>query len=236
MDVSILEDLGFTNAEIKVYLALLELGTTTAGEVIERSGLQSSVVFMTLQKLHGKGFLSQVKEGKRAHYTASNPENIVRYIDEKKARFQALVPQLLEKQRSTVRSEVVSFRGVRGVKELLYELLTIEHPEHLTIGSSAKSLILGDAWWVAYHKERAAKGVKAKLLFNESLRSWTAEMKYPKSEVRYTTAGFEPLTETIIRGTAVGIIVWGDEPLGVLIRQKEAAESYAAYFQTLWRA
>ena len=39
MDITILEDLGLTNAEIKIYLALLELGSTTAGPIIEKSGL-----------------------------------------------------------------------------------------------------------------------------------------------------------------------------------------------------
>ena len=51
MDTQILTDIGLTQAEIKVYLSLLELGTSTAGPIIENSGLQSSVVFMTLTKL-----------------------------------------------------------------------------------------------------------------------------------------------------------------------------------------
>jgi len=38
MDVSILEDLGLTQAEIKVYLALLELGSSSAGRILEKSG------------------------------------------------------------------------------------------------------------------------------------------------------------------------------------------------------
>ncbi|MBS3139867.1 hypothetical protein J4479_02585 [Candidatus Woesearchaeota archaeon] len=62
--------------------------------------------------------------------------------------------------------------------------------EHYTFGSTAKSLMLGDAWWVSYHKKRAERGIKAKLLFNESLAYWKAEIKYPKSEVKYTKAGF----------------------------------------------
>ena len=49
MEISILEDLGFSKAEIKVYLALLELGVTKAGEVIRHTSLQNSVVHMTLQ-------------------------------------------------------------------------------------------------------------------------------------------------------------------------------------------
>ena len=51
MDTKILEDIGLSNAEIKVYLTLLELGTSTAGPILEKSGLQNSVVHMTLNKL-----------------------------------------------------------------------------------------------------------------------------------------------------------------------------------------
>ena len=63
MDISILEDIGLTNAEIKVYLALLELGSSTAGPILEKSKLQNSVVHMTLNKLIDKGFVTFIKEG-----------------------------------------------------------------------------------------------------------------------------------------------------------------------------
>lgn len=61
MNTQILEDIGLTNAEIKVYLALLELGTATAGPILEKSHLQNSVVHMTLNKLIEKGFVTFVK-------------------------------------------------------------------------------------------------------------------------------------------------------------------------------
>ena len=94
--------------------------------------------------------------------------------------------------------------------------------------------MLGDAWWVSYDKKKSQREIKSKLLFNESLAHWKAEKKYPLSEVRYTKAGFEPLTETIIRNDKVGIIVWTDKPLGLIIHQKEAAESYDKFFKIMW--
>ena len=237
MDTHILEDIGLTNAEIKVYLTLLELGSSTAGPIIEKSGLQSSVVHMTLNKLVEKGFVSFVKEGKRNHYQATNPKHIIEFINEKKQRFEQILPELLLKQQTAkIKPEIITFRGVKGIKELLLELLDAEGKEHHTFGSIRKSLMLGDAWWVSYHKKRAEKGIRAKLLFNESLKSWKAETKYPKADVRYTKAGFEPLTETIIRNDKIGIIVWTDKPLGVIIHQKEAAQSYEQFFQMMWNA
>ncbi len=235
MDTSVLEDIGLTNAEIKVYLALLELGSASAGPIIELSGLQSSVVHMTLNKLIDKGFVSFVKDGGRNYYQASNPKNISEYIQEKKDRFEKILPTLLIKQKtSKQKPEVVAFRGIKGVKELLYELLEAGGAEHHTFGSTKESLMLGDAWWVSYHKKRSSKGIQAKLLFNDSLKSWAAEKKYPKVEVRYTGKGFEPLTETIIRGDKLGIIIWTKRPIGILINNKTVADSYDEFFEIIW--
>src|SRR3989344_1436238 len=113
MDTQILEDIGLTNAEIKVYLALLELGSATAGPIIE------------------KRLISFVKEGKRNRYQASNPKHIVEYIDEKKERFEQILPDLLKKQKiSKEKPEIITFKGIKGVKELLLELLDAGGTEH----------------------------------------------------------------------------------------------------------
>ena len=163
MDTQILEDIGLSNAEIKVYLALLELGTSTAGPILEKSALQNSVVHMTLNKLIDKGFVTFVKEGKRNHYQAANPKHIIEFINEKKERFEELLPELLLKQRTAKeKPEIVTFRGIKGIKELLLELLEAGGKEHHTFGSTAKSLMLGEGWWVSYHKKRAARGIKTK--------------------------------------------------------------------------
>ena len=235
MDIQILKDIGLSNAEIKVYLTLLELGTSTAGPILEKSGLQNSVVHMTLNKLIERGFVTFIKEGKRNHYQATNPKHIIDFINEKKERFEEILPELLVKQQQAKeKPEIITFRGINGIKELLMELLEAGGKEHHTFGSTAKSLMLGDAWWVSYHKKRSQLGIKAKLLFNESLAHWKAEKKYPKSEVKYTKAGFEPLTETIIRNDKIGVIIWSDKPLGITIHQKEAAKSYDQFFKIIW--
>lgn len=237
MDTQILEDIGLTNAEIKVYLALLELGTATAGPIIEKSGLQSSVVHMTLAKLADKGLVSSVKEGKRSHYQAANPKHIAEYIEEKKERFENLLPQLLAKRAmAKEKPEVTVFRGTKGIRELMYELLEAGGTEHHTFGSPKESLMMGEAWWVGYHRKRAKKGISAKLLFNESLKYWKAEKKYPKSEVRYMKQGPEPLTETVIRGGKIGIILWIEKPIGILVHNKILADSYDNFFSLLWKA
>ena len=119
MDTQILEDIGLTNAEIKIYLALLELGTATAGPILDKTGLQNSVVHMTLNKLVEKGLVSSIREGKRNHYQPSNPKHIVEYINEKRERFEQILPELLNKQQiSKEKPEIISFKGIKGITVL----------------------------------------------------------------------------------------------------------------------
>src|SRR3989338_6409329 len=140
MDVSALEGIGLTNAEIKVYLALLELGATKTGPLIEGSRLQSSVVYSALARLVEKGLVSSIREGKITVYQASDPKNIIEYIDEKKSKLNEILPLLAAKQSlSKDRTDAVLFRGIRGVKELLLELLDAGGKEHHTMGSPLAS-------------------------------------------------------------------------------------------------
>ena len=60
MDINtdILEGLGLTNTQIKVYLVLLEAGESKTGEIIKKSGLQSSVVYYSLTQLIEMGLVT----------------------------------------------------------------------------------------------------------------------------------------------------------------------------------
>lgn len=239
MDTQILEDIGLTNAEIKVYLALLELGSASAGPILDKTGLQNSVVHMTINRLIEKGFVSFVKEGKRHVYQAADPKHIVDYIENKRIKFEEILPELLlKRQMSREKPEVSIFKGKKGIRELLFELLDAGGGWHYTIGSPYESTMMGDAFWIDYHKRRYKKKIFGKLIFNKSLRDWAQKIKaadhYKNSELRFLDEGFEPLTETIVRNDKVGIILWTEKPIGILIHQKQIADSYEKYFGVVW--
>ena len=84
MDTQILEDIGLTTAEIKVYLTLLELGSSTAGPIIEKSGLQNAVVHRAFHSLAEKALITTIKEGKINRYQAIEPKQLLNFIEEKK--------------------------------------------------------------------------------------------------------------------------------------------------------
>src|SRR3989344_8718342 len=99
METEILEDIGMTQGEIKVYLALLELGETTAGFIKKKTKLQNSVVHLCLGNLIDKGMVSYVEKGRRKFYAATEPEHLLRFLDEKRRKLQEILPALIQKQK-----------------------------------------------------------------------------------------------------------------------------------------
>ncbi len=64
IDEALFEEIGLSKGETKVYLTLLEIGTSKVGRVIEKSKLQSSTVHTCLNTLLEKGLIKFVKKGK----------------------------------------------------------------------------------------------------------------------------------------------------------------------------
>lgn len=239
MDTSILEDIGLTGAEIKVFLTLLELGSSNAGKVVEKSGLQNAVVHRAFHSLAEKGLISYVQVGKIKQYQSIEPKQLLNFLDEKRARLQKILPELEEKTKeSEEKPQAILFQGVRGVKELINLMIDTSSKEYNAYGGPQKAHdLLGDFFWENFHKKRLKNGIKAKLLFHYSLKWWADELnnKFKLTKVKTTKRNFEELTETIVCGNKVAILVYLDKPFGFLIKEKLAAESYRRFFELIWK-
>lgn len=239
MDTSILEDIGLTGAEIKVFLSLLELGSSMAGEVVEKSGLQNAVVHRAFHSLIEKGIIIYIKEGKIKRYQTIEPKQLINFLEEKKARLQKLLPELEAKRvLAKQKNKALIFQGIRGVKELINLMLETDAKEYVSYGGSKKSHdLLGDFFWENFQRKRIKNKIKAKLLFHYSLKWWADELnkKYKLTTVKTTQRNFEELSETLICGERVAIIIYLDKPFGFLIEEPHAANSYKKFFELLWK-
>jgi len=238
MDTQILQDLGLTGAEIKVFITSLELGPTPAGPIVEKSGLQNAVVHRALHALIEKGLITYILEGKKKIYSAVSPNQLLNYIEEKKDQLKKILPELIAKQKTISSKPKASlFQGLRGIKELIHSMLDTTSKDYRAFGGPKKAHdLLGDHFWANFHLKRIEKHIKAKLIFHSSLTSWAAQLnKRRLTTVKLTAQDFEELTETIICGNKVAIILYLEKPYGFLIEEKIAANSYREFFNLLWK-
>ena len=239
MDTNILEDLGLTNAEIKVYIALLELGNSTAGPILKKTNLQNSVVHRALHSLTEKALIGSIFKGKRRIYQATDPKNFYNFIENKKQRFEQILTELEKKRDSAkTKQEAVVFEGKKGINEIYRTILESGGKEYNTFGGGKRVTfdIMGETWWKNFHIKRIAKKIPSRQIFDETIRDFGKELnKLPITEIKFLSQEFEQLTETIICGEYVAIAIFTENPYGLLIKDKTVVEGYKKQFELMWK-
>ncbi|MEK6925935.1 MAG: helix-turn-helix domain-containing protein [Nanoarchaeota archaeon] len=239
MDTDILEDLGLSHSEIKVYITLLELGSSTAGLILKKSKLPNSVTHRALNSLIEKGIINFVLEGKKKIYQATNPESFFEFIEDKKRRFQEILPELKKKQESKINEENATiYKGVRGIKEVYNIMINAKAKEYLTYGGGPITVkIMGLTWWLNLHERRIANKLPSRQLFDNVVKNVGGNEigKKQLTNIRYVNESLAQFQETIIVGDYVAIAVFTENPYAFLIKDKNVAEGYKKYFEILWK-
>lgn len=239
MDTSILEDIGLSNAQIQVYLVLNEVGSTTSGPIIKKSKLQNSVVYNALNQLIEKGLVSFSLNGKRKYFSASKPDNLIKFIDDKKEKIQSLVENLKHRE-SPVKQEAQVFIGWKGVYNAFNTLLSILPNGSEYIGFAAaleeQHSEQSRRFFQEFQKKRASMRYKVKLIANQSSREQIKKYdyypKFGKPEYRFVN-GFAPIGLIIFENHVLQV-AFGEEPVAIIITSKQMADSYKHFFYSMW--
>jgi len=243
MNIEELIGLGLTKNEAKTYLSLIKFGKASANELIRHTKMHKKLVYENIEKLIDKGLVTFIIQDHKKIFHIASPDMLVELFEEKiketektkeKAEkiakeIKTLSKQTLEKQEATI------YRGVKGVKTFYRELIEIGEDMY-TFGGPKESVgIMGETFWINLDKKRADINLVAKMIFNESLREWSKLIKDKVTKVKFFEENFEPLTETTIQTDRVAFIVWTEEPLLFLIKNKIVADNYKKFFNDLWK-
>lgn len=229
MDEKILENAGITRVEVKVYLTLLELGSSLAGAVTQHSGVQRRTVYDALERLIEKGLVSYIKTNNRKYFQAANPRKLIEITKEKLDKINESLPELeLRFNMSKEKQETTFFRGKYGLKTVFDDQIATGK-EILIIGASSNAYDIVKYYFDRYDKLRQKKKIFAKVIFNQKMKK-----KIPCAEIRYLPKEYNSHTATNIYGDKVAIILWTENPFAILINNKEIADSYRKYFELMW--
>jgi len=239
MDTAVLEKIGLTRNEIKVYLALLELGSSTTSFISRKAELHTSRVYESLERLIEKGLVSFVIISNRKHFQAADPNALDRYIEKQREDLHNILPELERlKKEKELKQNAEIFEGYRGVKTVYDNIINELGPkdEILVMGArAAEESVLARTYFKQYTKRRIKKKIRMRLLFNEDARDtgrFYADLPFTK--VRYMKKGvITPATVDIYKDK-VGTLLLSKKPVVFLITSNEVADSYRNYFNTMW--
>jgi len=225
-------DLGLTQVESKVYITLLDLGPSLAGQISRKSGIHRRMVYDATERLIQKGLIGYIIQNNRRLFSAVDPARLQELIKEKENELGKILPELKGKYNFTKeKQETLFFKGKAGVKTAFEDQIA-EGKEILIFGASPLAQEILKFYFIWFDKRRAEKKIPVKIIFDESARGKTG--KIPLAQVRYLD--FASPTATNVYGDKVMIVLWSkDSPISILIKQKEIADSYRQFFELMWK-
>lgn len=240
-----LENIGLTKNEIKIYLALLDLGLTSTGPLIKKTGVHTSKVYDGLERLAEKGLVSHIIKSNTKYFKAVNPDRIIDFIREKKKKLEeqekealSIIPQLKSKQKSDLdETQAEIFQGWKGMEtvyKMLRDKLKKGDMNYVFGASKGEDEERSRLFFNKHIKLLAEKGIKQNIIFNEySKKNIEEYFKHPKLFQVRSMKNTTP-SEINIWADNVMVVILRKNPTVILISDKKVANSFIQYFNAMW--
>ncbi len=223
-----LKEAGLTNNEIKVYLALLELGPSQAGLISRKAGLHRRTVYDTADMLIKKGLVGYILKNNRRVYQASDPKRIMGLVKEKEDAVLHVINDLQAKYIAVKEKEETNFyKGKEGLKTIFEDQL--DSKEILVLGASKLAYDSLKNYFKWYDAARKQKKIKARIISQDK------SIKHiPLAEIKYLPEKYSSPISINIYGDKTATILWTPQPMAIVIKNKNIADGYRNYFELLW--
>ena len=238
----LLQKIGLSLNESRVYEALLTLGEVNVSKISVKSKVHRRNVYDSLNKLIEKGLASETFVKGEKLFKAINPERLKQIIKEQESTLDKYLPEM-KKLYGAVEpdAEAYFFRGVEGFKNYLQLILEQKQTVHF-IGAKA--------FWLDprlknylrhFDKERKKLGIKFMHLFDHEIKKEKPEiLKLVGKPYKFLPKKYSSNTAVDVFGdyvvTFVGVSPGKlhEEPLQFILKSKMLADGYRKFFQFMW--
>ncbi|MEK6886241.1 MAG: helix-turn-helix domain-containing protein [Nanoarchaeota archaeon] len=244
METDILRKIGLSRGEIKVYLALLELDSTTTGPLVKKSGIPSSNIYPILNDLIKKGLVSYKITANKKYFKAEDPNRLKEFLEEQKKNLNeqekklgSLVEELSKRQMKVEKQESYTYEGIKGIKTALEQVLKIlkKNETFYVIDASRTSNEKLMGYFNDFHKRREKQGINYKVIYGKESLKFAQERKtYRLTKVRILPPNVKIPSVFWIFKDYVVIAVFSEEPIALMIKNGQISKGFLANFELLW--
>lgn len=239
VSTDILKDFGLTDNEAKVYMACLELGTSSVQDLAKKSGVKRTTVYTTIEGLKQKGLVSQTKKGKKTLFVAESPDSLVKLSERRHKQIKKILPEL--KSIYNIAGDKPKLRFFEGKEGYLavYENILKEKPKEFLGIASYEDFFkhvdpeYEDAWTA----RRISLGISLRWLDfeTEHVMEHAYDGKESLRELRLLPKKFPFKSTIFIYNDKVAILSGGQkEFMAIEIGHPEFYHTFKQIFEILW--
>ena len=239
-----LKNIGLSDNEAKVYMAMLELGPSPVVEIARKAEVNRPTAYVQIESLKKKGLVSMQTKGKKNLFIAESPARLEFYLDselkdveQKKDELGKILPDLDKLFASAgSRPSVRFFEGKEGVLAMQDMLLKSGVSEISGVSSMDSVVKIFPNIQKEYSPERVKRGIRSRLIYSYSggpvLKESDEKML---RESRFISSDKMPFIGDItVYGNSVAIIAFEGKVSGVVIEHPEIAKSFGQFFEFMW--
>jgi len=234
-----IEQLGYSPHEVKVYLAALELGGSTATDIAAKTRIPRTTVTLTIDSLHRKGLLDAYLLRRRKIWTAAHPQKLLMRLRENEAALKTILPELQSLQHDISAKPILrTYSGAAEIKQIMNDILETKHRLFSIERWDELVALLGKSFMEDFIEKRIRQNMPVRLLTPRTNLSLALKEK-DAQELRITQ--FLPDSITInnsnfIYGNKVAIIsLKTKRSVGILIEDKDIHHTMEVLFESLWQ-
>jgi sugar-specific transcriptional regulator TrmB len=244
MDKQILREIGLSEGEIKVYLALLKLGVARKTELAKQAGVSSSKVYEICSRLQNKGVVGIILKDNKKHFQAMEPSRLMDFFNDKTARIETQRKELekaiplLENYSKTQENKAVLYEGLNAIKNFYRNILEElkQGEEYYVIGVNYGDSLAGvREFFENFHRQRAKKGIKVKMLVNNDAKDILVKTIHSRSEVKYLPQYLMSNMIILFYKDKSFIFFLAKDAVGLLIENMEVSKGFKSYFDAFWK-
>ena len=231
----VLKEYGLSEKEVKVYLAILPLGSINLQKIGKRIDLPRTTIYNTLNYLVSKGLVSYITKKGVRFYGAADPNKLMEKLNEKKELLNSILPGL-ESLKKTIKesSSVEIFQGSKGLFTILSDVFKKKQQIYY-FGSYSLSKEILKHQPEHFRKIRLDRRIPAKIVIDQYDEETFHKKEYKKiTKLRFNESLKNFPCMIFIYGKKVALYTLKKDLIGVLIYNEQVAEAMKLIFDMYW--
>ncbi|MDR3643258.1 MAG: hypothetical protein P4L74_06575 [Candidatus Doudnabacteria bacterium] len=237
---TVIEQLGYSKSQAKIYLASLRLGEAIVSEIAERVAMPRTTVEELILGMNKQGLMNYYVKRGRKYWVAEKPGRLLEILKGRESAFVEILPQLEQLgKKNGNKPSVHYYSGFEEIKNIFDDIIETKHHVKALLCWEDLQENMGRQFMSDFAERRCKHFLKIQVI-SPNTRAAAAMKARDTEESRQTRflPADVPLQNisNFIYGAKVAIISFNRrKSTGVVIEDPVVARAQTIYFDNLWQ-
>ena len=234
-ELEVLEELGLTPNEAKLYLLLVKGGPAKANALAVASGMQRRTVYDALQQLEKKGLSGKVEVRGVQTFTPSPPSSLLALLEEKRDSVEKALPSLSRVYEAAEKTSVSVIYGVAGMKTVLEDIIALR-ADYCVYYGQLQIFDYIPRFFGIFNEKRKKLGIRARYMLLDVPQARERSRRIPLAEFKFIDPS--TLSGGVWWTYADRLILYilEKEPITIFIKNADLAKTFRKTFDGMFES